>query len=163
MRPWLNFCWLTVAGVCIPVQVALMLATMSWMRWWRRLRVPSTSPSSWPCSERSWKVSFGRPENMLMTARPGDAFDFNLLFSFRHRPRGNHPQRFQGVRPRRKGHSQRRRVGVFFSGAQSRPPRWDPCTLFCSMLAVSRFSAVDAYILKPYRYLHELLFFFKVW
>lgn len=131
--PWLNFCWLMVLGLCISVQVALTLATMSWTRWWRRLRVQSTSPSSWPCSERSWKVGFGfgRPENVPVTPRRDDAFDStNLPFSFRHWPRGNHPQRLQGVRPRRKGHSQRRRVGVLFSAAQSRPPHRDPCTLF---------------------------------
>lgn len=68
--------WRDVWPVCISVQVVLMLVTTNWMRWWRRLQAPSTSPSFWPCLERSSKVSL---HDAIITWRPGEMFDFLLV------------------------------------------------------------------------------------
>jgi len=46
----------TISGTCWPPWVNWTWRMRSWRPWWRRPAAPSTSPSSWPCSARSWRV-----------------------------------------------------------------------------------------------------------
>ena len=46
----------TILGTCWPPWANWMWRMRSWRPWWRRPAAPSTSPSSWPCSARSWRV-----------------------------------------------------------------------------------------------------------
>lgn len=53
----------TISGTCWPPWANWMWRMRSWRPWWRRPAAPSTSPFSWPCSARSWRVCWLRNLN----------------------------------------------------------------------------------------------------